>query len=302
MTRQPPATFEPLKNGDTIGIFAPASHFDLLRFEAGLDVLKQMGFKVKVPSRIFAKDGIFAGDDALRAELLNQLATDMEVSALMTARGGYGSQRMVDLIDFRAMSKARKPVIGFSDVTVVLWAAWVEAGLAGIHGPTVTTLAEADQYQRRLFELLLRGKREFVIEKTEDRPCLPGLARGPVVGGNLTSLCHLLGTRHAPRFSGMIVVLEDCGEKAYRVDRMVFQMFRAGCFDGLAGLALGRFSGSDDEQAVDRIFMELAGRLKVPLLAGLPVGHQGPNLPFVYGGFAVMDSAKGTLAFSRPGS
>ncbi len=292
--------FRPLSAGDTIAVVAPASHFDHRRFEAGRRALEQMGFRVQVPPEVFAKEGIFAGPDRQRAGLVNRLAAGAGVKALAAARGGYGSQRILEQLDYKILSLSRKPIIGFSDITVVLWAVWSETGVAGIHGPTLTTLAEADERQRRALTGLLCGQWECVLEGTGHGLFRPGVAWGPVVGGNLTSLCHLLGTRFAPRFAGCIVILEDCGEKAYRIDRMVFQMLRAGCFDGVAGLALGRFSNCDDPVAVDRMFMSLAGELDVPLLTGLPVGHQGQNMPFVYGCPAAMDAARAILRFKHP--
>jgi len=289
--------FAPLAKGDTIAVMAPASHFDRQRFDTGLGVFERMGFRVHVPPAVFAKEGIFAGSDGQRADIFNRLAADGTVKALAAARGGYGAQRILDRLDYQALAVARKPIIGFSDITALLWAAWSKAGVSSIHGPTVTTLAEAGENQRQAMQCLLCGKWEFVLERSEDRPWIAGKARGPVVGGNLTTLCHLIGTRFAPRFSGCIVLLEDCGEKAYRIDRMVFQMLRAGCFEGLSGLALGRFSDCDDPGAVDDIFMSLARELEVPLLAGLPVGHRGPNAPFVYGAPAELDPAGGRLYF-----
>ena len=291
-----PTMYRFLKESDSIGIAAPASHFDPIRFEAGLDTLRQMGFDVRLPEGLFAKEGFLAGSDQHRAEIFNFLMAAGDVKAIIAARGGYGSQRILDLIDYHLLARDHKLIIGFSDLTVVLWAVWSRLKLATIHGPTITTLAQSGENEKLALKRLILGKAEFTLPATQGLPRRPGKVCAPLVGGNLTSLCHLVGTDFSPRFEGCILILEDCGEKAYRIDRMVYQMQQAGCFDKIMGIALGRFSGCDDLQSVNRIFMSLAEAQDVPLLAGLPLGHDGPNYPFVHGAFAELDTENGKLS------
>ena len=230
-----------LNPGDTIGIAAPAGPFDPEKFMAGKRVLESMGFRTVFDEAIFQKSGFLAGTDVQRADQLNRLFADATVQAIACARGGYGSMRILPLLDFGTIQKNPKIFLGFSDISVLLNVLHERCGLVTFHGPVVTTLADTDQGTVAALERALTSEAPLELSPENGVVVRPGLASGPVAGGNLTTLCHLVGTSYAPSFKGKILLLEDLGEAPYRIDRMLTQMKLSECFDGIAGMILGTF-------------------------------------------------------------
>ncbi|OQY06940.1 MAG: hypothetical protein B6I22_04195 [Desulfobacteraceae bacterium 4572_123] len=225
-----------LRMGDTIGIVAPASHFDLKKFNRGMAVLESMGFNTLVTEMLFNKKGYFAGSDLERAEMVNRYFADPAIKAIICARGGYGSIRILSSLDYKAIQKNPKIFVGFSDVSALLSTLYLRCRLVTFHGPTVTTLGNSDDRTKdSLLSMITSGDKPKIVIKN-GITIKSGSASGPVLGGNLNTLCHLLGTPFQPDFKGCILFLEDKGEVPYRFDRMLSQMKLAGCFNGLAGL------------------------------------------------------------------
>jgi muramoyltetrapeptide carboxypeptidase len=286
-----------LGSGSVIGIAAPSGPFDPPSFERGLEVLRTMGFRVRVPDGLFAAKGYLAGTDAHRAAVFESLFCDPGIDAVMAARGGYGSLRILPLLDFARLAAHPKVLIGFSDVTALLTAISSRCGLVTFHGPMVTTLAGAS-------ERTLSGLRDAVAS---DRPVKmaseaavtlrPGVASGTVCGGNLNTLCHLVGTPFAPRFRNRIVFLEDRGEAPYRVDRMLTHMKTAGCFESVKGLVLGSFTDCGSPEEIWAIAEEIFHAAGFPILAGLQAGHTDPNLTLPLGVRAELDASSRELSF-----
>jgi muramoyltetrapeptide carboxypeptidase len=292
-TRKPPR----LGPGSVIGIAAPAGPFDWETLNRGLEVLRAMEFEVVVPDNLLAAQGYLAGTDAHRADVLNRLFADPGIDAIMCARGGYGSLRTLPLLDYPRMAAQPKVLIGFSDITALLAAVSSRCGLITFHGPVVTSLADAS-------EKTVAGLREAVAS---DRPVIvrsegavalrPGYASGPVCGGNLTTLCHLLGTPFAPRLRQRIVFLEDRGEAPYRIDRMLVHMKSAGCFDGIKGLVLGSFDDCGEPAEILKVVADVFQGAGFPILAGVEAGHAEPNLTLPLGARAMLDAGRRTLEF-----
>ena len=232
-----------LKPGDTIGIVAPAGPFDPKIFAQGLSVMESMGFQILVSDEIFEKTGYLAGNDTRRARLVNQLFKDPAVNAIVCARGGFGSFRILPLVDFDAIRENPKVFIGFSDITALLTAITTRSELVSFHGPVVTTLAGAPEVTRNTLLGAVSSDEPLEVQPADGIVIQAGRARGTLIGGNLTTLCHLLGTPFEPSFKHRILLLEDRGEALYRIDRMLLQMKLAGCFDDIAGLVLGSFEG-----------------------------------------------------------
>ena len=283
--------------GDTIGIVAPAGHFNADKFLHGIAVLESMGFRVHIPDDVFCQSGYFAGTDAQRAGLLMRLFEDSSIKAIACARGGFGSLKILSLLDFERIKKHPKIFIGFSDISVLLTAFFEKSGLVTFHGPVVTSLANATQKTK---DTMLNAICSYKpVEITAEKPlCIfPGSASGTVTGGNLTTLCHLIGTPYMPSFSGRILFLEDKGEACYRIDRMLTQMRLARCLDGITGLALGSFEdcGRMDElySLIENIFKDD----RIPILAGFDVGHGTHNITFPVGIEATLNADKGVLLF-----
>lgn len=289
-----------LKPGDLIGVAAPASPFNASLFEAGLDVIENMGFRVHVPAPVFKKSGYYAGSDLERAGVLNRLFADPKIKGIICARGGFGSMKTLPFLDYAGVGKNPKAIVGFSDVSALLSVLEARCGLVTFHGPMVTTLGRAPLETRRAFVTSLTGN-ERISMHARNGVCLsPGTAEGPVIGGNLATLCHLVGTPFEPTFADKILLLEDCGEACYRIDRMLTQMKMAGCFNGVAGIALGRFFECGDEKEIYRIVKGVFKGDDIPIMAGFDVGHGDCNMMVPLGLEAVMDTTEGIIRFTRP--
>ncbi len=281
-----------------IGIAAPASAFDRGLFERGAAALREMGFAVAAGEAVFEAHGRFAGGDAARASELNRLFADPAVDAILCARGGWGSMRILPAIDYRAIARRPKPFVGFSDATALLAALEARCGCPVFHGPMATTLADAGEETRAGLAAALRGEGPREIPLGGARVLRGGRAQGRIAGGNLTTLCHLLGTPFAPRFDGRILFLEDCGEAPYRIDRMLTQLRLAGGFAGVRGLLLGRFTDCGDPEEVLAAAAEAVAGFDFPVVAGVAAGHGEPNLTIPFCAPARLDADLPALAFS----
>ncbi len=286
-----------LHSGDTIGIAAPASPFDRNRFDQGVGVLESMGFRTFVPDDLFKKNGYLAGTDSHRADLVNRLFADSSIQAIACARGGFGSLRMLSLLDFQTIIEKPKIFIGFSDISAVLSALYTRCGLVTFHGPTVASLGDVTAETQEAMRLAITSELPPEIWLQNGITLRPGLASAPVLCGNLTTLCHLLGTPFEPSLKGHILVLEDRGEMGYRIDRMLTQMKIAGCFDGIAGLALGSFEACGPINEIFEIVDNIFDGYSIPILAGLDVGHGRSNLTIPLGIDATLDAVNHSLTF-----
>lgn len=289
-----------LNPGETIGIVAPAGAFDREIFNQGLSTLKSMGFHTRVPDEIFDKTGYLAGSDAQRAELVNLLFTDPDVKAIVCARGGFGCLRMLPLVDFDIIRTHPKIFVGYSDVTALLTAITLQSGLVTFHGPMVTTLATAPELTRQHLTAAITTNTPLEITPHGGVVIQGGHTKGPVIGGNLNTLCHMLGTPFMPNFDNHILLLEDRDEAHYRIDRMLSQMKLAGCFENIAGLVLGSFEECGALDGIFQIFEEHFKDIGVPILAGFDVGHGKQNTTIPFGVDATLDTDRQALLFERP--
>ncbi len=291
----------PLQQGDTIGLFCPAGPIrDPARVDAGIDVLLEMGFRVRGRSALIAcRDSsiYLAGPDTTRAEQLHGLWAAEEVKALMAVRGGYGCLRMLGCLEFSRFQTHPKWLIGFSDLTALLAATFMNAGLIGLHGPVVSSLAASDALSKKRFFSLLTGSFLPYVLKDKVTVLRSGTGRGRIVAGNLTTICHLIGTPWEPALTGTILLLEDTGEPMYKIDRMLTQLAWAGRFDNLTGLVLGTFDAGDravrdqlfQHQLFERV-LELTAHTDFPIWGNFPFGHLSENQAIPYGMEAAMES------------
>ena len=289
-----------LKKGDAVGIVAPASHFDPETFHKGIAVLETMGFNPVMDGGLYEKENYFAGPDEHRADLINRYFSDKKIRAIICARGGFGSIRILSLLDFRSIQANPKCFVGFSDITAVLSALYQKCGFTVFHGPNVTSLAKATRKTKDAFYSALATDRPVRIKAQKGIVLKLGAASGKVVGGNLTTLCHLLSTPYQSDFSDRILFLEDTGEAPYRIDRMLTQMKLAGCFDSIVGLVLGTFRGCGRKDEIYRIVFDVFQQYDIPMLTGLPVGHGQSNLMVPMGLTATMDTDLKELMFLEP--
>lgn len=289
-----------LRSGDTIGIVAPASPFDREIFSQGLETIRSMGFRTYVPDELLRESGYLAGTDEHRAKLVSQLFKDNHVNAIVCAKGGFGTIRILPLLDFSIIGENPKIFVGLSDITALLAALYTKCGMVTFHGPLVTTLAKAPELTKKTMLSAISSDSKLEIKPNKGITIQPGKVEGPVVGGNLTTLCHLVGTAFEPIFKGHILLLEDRGEANYRIDRMLFHMKLAGCFEGLVGLVLGSFKNCGPLEGIYRIFAEIFQDSHIPILAGLDVGHGRHNITIPLGIRATLDAQKQVLTFHQP--
>jgi len=288
-----------LRQGDAVGIVAPASPFDRQRFDRGLRWLESAGYHPIVPDGLFGRRGYLAGSDQHRADLINRFFVDRSVNAIMCARGGYGSMRILPFLDYDAIQKHPKIIAGFSDITALLNVISMKSRLVTFHGPNVTTLREPDSQTRDSFFNALTIDSPMRMDVEKGVTLCRGRATGVVIGGNLSTLCHLAGTPFAPDYRGSILLLEDRGEAPYRIDRMLSQMKLAGCFDYLTGIVLGTFEQCGEPELVLDIFRGIFEDFAIPVLSGLDVGHGRTNLTIPIGLTATLDADQKRLTFDR---
>ena len=289
-----------LKPGDTIGIVAPASPFDPDIFKQGLTILESMGFRTFVPEEIFENKRYLAGSDAHRARLVMEVFEDPGVDAIVCAKGGFGCLRVLPLLDFDVVRANPKVFVGHSDISALLDMITAQTGLVTFHGPVVTTLPKAPEFTRHSLLAAISSYTDLKVTPGKGVTIRAGRAQGPVIGGNLTTLCHLLGTPFNPGFENHILFLEDRGEAPYRIDRMLFQMKLAGCFDAIAGLVLGSYEECGALDEIYRIFQDCFQDSAVPILAGFDIGHGRQNLTIPFGIEATLDADNQFLAFDQP--
>jgi len=217
---------------------------------------------------------------------------------VLCARGGFGSLRTLNMVDFDAIGRHPKIFIGFSDITALLAALGKYAAMVTYHGPTLTCLAEASRESRDHLAGTLASAVPREVRGVGGPVLRGGQASGVLVGGNLTTLCHLLGTPFSPDYAGNILLLEDRGEAPYRIDRMLTQMRLAGCLEAVSGVVLGSFEGCGQAADIHRIVTDAFGADGIPILAGMPIGHGRCNLTVALGLAARLDTDVGTLSFS----
>lgn len=294
-----------LREGDTVGIVAPAGPAMHEAVAAVEPLFARFGLRARLYPSCHARHPqheFLAGDDALRIADLQAAFADPEVQAVCCLRGGHGSLRLLDRIDTASMrANAHKPFIGYSDITA-LHALRAREGLPGLHAPMPASdlrHPEADDDAQALFEWMTRpAPRGTVLAPTLPAVAwrVPGHARGRLVGGNLSLVAALLGTRWAWPVEGAVLVLEDVCEAPYRIDRLLTQLRLAGVLDAAVGFVLGSFTEGDDPTAVLQEHLAVLGK---PLLAGWPAGHGRPNRPLPLGLRVALDAAAGTLTLEE---
>ena len=288
---------KPLPRGGTIAIAAPAAAVDAGRLEAGVARWTDAGFRVRRRDDLLARHRYLAGDDRRRAAELSEFVLDPEIDAVICARGGYGSQRIVSLLSSGGFRASRKALMGYSDIsTLLLWQAR-RAGLGGIHGPMIEGCAAlSDAAFGAVLDALTAGGRLPLVRR--GAVGRGGRAAGRLVGGSLTAVAASLGTPWEVRTRGAILLLEDVGERPYRLDRMLEQLRHAGALRHAAGVGLGHFSGCDEPGGGlrgEEILDAWLGTLSCPWVKGLPFGHAAPNLPWPVGGRAELVGERAEL-------
>ncbi len=289
-----------LKPGDTLGVAAPAGPFDIDSFQQGMQVLRDMGFRLEIPEGVYKRNGFLAGADNERAEIINRHFADPDVRGIICARGGYGSTRLEPFLDWELIRANPKVFMGFSDITVLHHLIVTRGCLATFHGPMGTTLAKAPEDTRQAFMRALTAAEPVTIDAGTGGVVRPGEGRGPVAGGNLAMICHLLGTPLQPDFSGCLLFMEEVNEAPYRIDRMLQQMKLAGCFRSVRGIFFGDFVDCGAKDTIEAIISEWFADSAFPVLTGFAIGHGRQNLTLPMGLTAQLTSDPPQLRFDLP--
>lgn len=307
-----------LRKGMTVGLVSPASNVaedEDIAF--AMDVVRSLGFEVKPARHLYQRTQYLAGTDQQRADDLNAMFADSEVDAIFCLRGGYGSSRLLPLLDYEVIAANPKVLMGYSDITALHCAISQRTGLVTFHGPIAgDNFTEYSYAQFR--QTLMNGKAgqhlaapppfedpgPGRVEKENRLTVLhPGAAEGPLLGGNLSLVSHLMGTPWEPDFSGRILFLEDVHEAPYRVDRMLTQLRLAGALGRVAGIAFGKFTEaetSNNSFSMEQVLRERTAGLGVPVIRGLMIGHVEDQAVIPVGATARLDAASATLTLLEP--
>ncbi|WP_224484519.1 S66 peptidase family protein [Robertkochia aurantiaca] len=308
----PPA----LSLGDRIGLVAPGYALSDQQFQKTLDNLKALGFEPVYTDRIRGQHGYLSNTDEARVADIHQMFEDPNIDGILCARGGYGSTRILDMIDYELIRQHPKVFTGFSDITALTNAITDRTGLITFHGPVGTTLESA--YSRQYFEQVLgtpETRQELLpallsAENKEEDPAYEryviseGKASGALCGGNLSLLAAMTGTPYEPDYTGKIVFIEEIEEDPYRIDRMLTQLLQSPTFSKCAGLALGIFAGCDTPDnplsfSLKDVLTDRLGQLNVPAAYGYSIGHIDDNLTLPVGCRATIDTGSWNIVLEE---
>jgi muramoyltetrapeptide carboxypeptidase len=284
MTRITPPYLQP---GDEVAILSPASFPPTENWKKGVEVLESWGLTVRTAPNYLAQHFGLGGTDEERLSDLQQMLDDPTIKAIFPIRGGYGSSRLLDSVDFTGFISNPKWIIGFSDITALLCEV-DRLGFASIHGPMPHNFCQkgGESALKNLHTLLFEGK--LSIDSVTHPLNRIGEASAEMIGGNLSLLCHLIGSPTFANTEGKILFLEEIGERLYHVDRMLLQLKRAGLFQNLAGLIVGGFTDCQEAslsigQSAFELVAEHTSGTSYPIAFDFPAGHIPNNQPLLFG-------------------
>ncbi|AGI86842.1 MULTISPECIES: S66 peptidase family protein [Streptomyces] len=296
-----------LAPGARVAVVAPAGPVPEESLESGLDLLRGWGLDPVVAPHVLDRHPAFpylAGEDADRAADLQNAWCDPSVDAVFCARGGYGCQRMTGLLDWEAMRAAHpKPFVGYSDITALHEQFAVRLGVATLHAPMAATAGflKNEAAREHLRATLFDPESVRVLTSATGRVLVPGRARGVTLGGCVSLLAAELGVAHTrPSATGGLLLIEDIGEEAYRLDRILTQLLRARWLDGVRGVALGSWEECGPYEEVRAVLRDRLGPLGVPVAEEFGFGHGEGALTMPFGLPAELDADAGTLTLDVP--
>ena len=298
----------PLQEGDTIGVLAPAAKGNLADYNRSIELLKDLGYQVKLAPSVTKSEGYLAGSDEDRAKDINDFFKDDTIKAIVCLRGGYGSARILPLLDYKEIAKHPKLFIGFSDITALHAAIGEKSHMVTIHGPMLSSFKNYDYtaYTLYLFENGLSGSYPIgTLPMPKDSPLktiVPGEASWLLTGGNLSIIASLCGTPYELDGTGALLFLEDTDVDAYEVDRLMEQLYQNGLLSRISGIIYGEFTHPRHGRAdwndftIDDVldhYAKLAGK---PAIKNFPAGHGEDNLFLPLGIKATLSAKEGESA------
>lgn len=288
-----------LKKGDTIGIIAPASCTTYEKVLEAKKNIEDMGYQVILGECTKKQWYSYAGTDEERAEEINSFFDDKSIDAIICMRGGYGSNRLIELLDFEVIKRNPKIFVGYSDITTLHIALNEKANLITFHGPMAVSNFTGN-YNRDTYENFIeilsnsRDKQSIKNITKELKVLNEGRAKGKLVGGNLATLIATLGTEYDLDYNGKILFLEDVGEKTYKIDRFLNQLKKHGVFEKIEGLVLGDFKNciqdSEKDMTLLEVFQNYFKELKKPVIYNFESGHSEPMLTLPLGAICEIDT------------
>jgi muramoyltetrapeptide carboxypeptidase len=295
-----------LKHGDTIGLIAPASPiYEQSDFNKMLEDIRGLGFRIKLGQHVQKRNGYLAGSDTERAQDVMDMFEDPEVNGIICTRGGWGSNRILEHLNFDLVRKNPKVFCGFSDITSLHMAFYTQSGLHTFHGPVGKSVW--NDYTTNAFRQVLEQgeKPQFRIPRDADESftITAGNAKGKLLGGNLSVLVSMIGSDYLPSFEDSILFLEDIGESVYRIDRMLTQLKMAGILDQLSGFIFGKCtdcSAGENSLSLNQVFEDHISPLGIPAFYGAMISHEDNNLTLPIGIRAEMDTQIKTIRLLEP--
>jgi muramoyltetrapeptide carboxypeptidase len=302
-----------LNKGDLIGIISPASTpDDLTRIDKGVQYLEKLGYRTEVAPNVGKVRGYLAGHDDQRLYDLHYMFRKKDVKAIFCVRGGYGSPRLLDKIDFKLIAKNPKIFVGYSDITVLHLALLKKTGLITFAGPMVATdfgKDEVSTYTEEHFWKTITTSKKIgnIVPPGEDKlfSLNKGKAKGELTGGNLALMMSLAGTPLFPELKGKILMIEDIGEQPYRVDRLVNQLKLMGAFKQLKGIILGAFTDCLEPDFTKRtltlneVIEDYFEKLSIPVIYNFPHGHINDLVTVPFGIDVSINASKHTVEFTE---
>lgn len=271
-----------LERGARMGIVSPAYWLEATRLQRAADVFRDQGYELVLGESTRLQENKYAGSPQARADDIMAMFEDPSIDAIICARGGYGGNRVLPLLDFDLIRKNPKIFTGYSDVTGFLNSMAARSGLVTFHGPMLTTYTRrTESYNLETFQRVLSGEGNIRIDATPECPARTlqaGSARGPLWGGNLSLVVERLGTPDQLDLAGAVLLLEDIDEKLHAFDRMLLQLRSSGSLEGLRGLLLGEMlemtdNGEPFGKTSDEIVLDVFGDLDIPIISHFPCGH-----------------------------
>ncbi len=280
--------------GGSIALIAPSSPFDPATYEKGRAILDGAGFRTVPGKNIFELKGYLAGSDVERAQDMTDAILDPAIDAIVCIRGGYGSGRILPWLNFHSLKNNPKIIIGHSDVTFLHLAFCAKMGWITFHGPNLTGMAEMPERAQSVIDVLF-GNSRFEWSFRPEQVLRHGAAKGIILGGNLTCLAHLVGTPFLPDLTGALLLIEDCGEALYRLDRIINHLKLAGILQKLGAILLGDFENCAENAKICEMVMEHVKYFDFPVVNGLPFGHGRQNEVFPIGAPFLLDTHESVL-------
>lgn len=299
-----------LQKGDTVGLIAPSSPVaSAEKIEMAIQSLRRLGFNVAVGDSVGQKYGYLSGSDYIRAQDINKMFSDKSIAGIICIRGGYGSMRILDMLDYDMIRDNPKVFVGYSDITALHIAFNKFCDFVTFHGPMAESdmINDFDDFTKSGF-LKAVTSGHFPIELKNPpghdiKSLSGGTARGMLIGGNLSLIASTLGTKYEINTVGRLLLLEDIGEEPYRVDRMLTQLKLAGKFDDLNGIILGNFKNCEAENpekslSLMQIFEDILVPYGKPIIYNFMTGHCKPKITVPFGEYALLDADKCSLTLT----